>query len=272
VRFGRERFAIRLAAFAATVLAIGCSSQRPAAPPTPAEQAVAAPASSPNPAVVDPDTLVRRGIAEIQRGNFEEARALLEAVPRDSEGEALALHNLGVLYDHLGELERARAAFERVVELEPDVTDGWTGLGWARYRTGDYEGSAAASRRAVELKRRSTTAAYNLGLALAAHGDVEGTVAAYRHALDVSAGVGLQSAREELVAHGESDRPQAALALARAYLARVSMDAEVELTELELALARLPAGARRRRVEAYVTGRRGGAAAAGIPSPYAPLE
>jgi protein O-GlcNAc transferase len=163
-------------------------------------------------------------------GRLESALAqaidLAEVSPDDPEALALEAQ----LRLMRGEAAEALPRAEALTTRFPDFAVGWHLLGNAREATGDAPGAVDALRRALTLDPRLAPAAESLGLALRDQGRLDEAEAAWRAGLTQAPRAGrLHTRLADLYAH-RLNRPDAALAEARAGAALEPDDPEVLMT------------------------------------------
>jgi tetratricopeptide (TPR) repeat protein len=127
------------------------------------------------------------GMALIEQGHLEGARAELEAAialdPRDVES-----HNgLGVVLASSGDLRGAQKAFERVLELDPDYAGAYLNLGMVALDAGQPLATVAAHfERAAKVDPSLAEAHFNLALARIRQGRQDEAVAGLRKTLELA--------------------------------------------------------------------------------------
>lgn len=124
-----------------------------------------------------PQALYNLALVELYDGRHDEALAHFEKLIALPEGEpgtpaeignelrALALTNLGFIYNRRQLSTEAVAALERAVELDERNAAAWKNLGVSRRRLGDPAAAAKAFRRAYDLDPDDPGAINNLALA-----------------------------------------------------------------------------------------------------------
>jgi predicted TPR repeat methyltransferase len=109
-------------------------------------------------------------------------RRILEKVPDFPD----ALHFSGVLAHQRGNSDEAVALIRRSLELEPDRADWHSNLGIVLRDRLQLDDAIAACRRAIALDPHHANAHNNLGVLLRAQGNLVEAEAAYRAAIDAS--------------------------------------------------------------------------------------
>jgi len=122
------------------------------------------------------------GIAEALRGNFTDARGVLERALTMDSRPAEVHFGLGLCALESGDHPRAIDAFRRTLERNPRFPDAYNNLGVAHDRQGDWPQAAECFRRAIGLHPADAGALRNLGHVLAQLGDAAGAVEALRRA------------------------------------------------------------------------------------------
>ncbi len=112
---------------------------------------------------------------EQAEAGFQKLLALGEVI--DSRTRALALTNLGYLYERRRQYQEAETFLEQAVSLDPSKSQAWSILGASRRQLGKAAAAAEAFRRAYELAPGDTLAMSNLALAHVDGGDFQQAVA-----------------------------------------------------------------------------------------------
>lgn len=108
-----------------------------------------------------------RGVARLDMGRSEEARADFEKALGFSPNDLEALVNSGIAGTRLGRLAEAQMRFDRAIELKPDFAPAFAHKCVLRLRAKAIDLAAADCKRAVELEPRHENSRLNLGAALA---------------------------------------------------------------------------------------------------------
>ena len=123
-----------------------------------------------------------RACANIDRGQYHLAIALLTRVVRQSEDHVEAWYRLGFAYGELGRKDRAIECFDRVIRLDPTRAEAWANRGWNRLRKHDTQRAILDLVRAIELDPDSAQGWSLLGLAYTRIRLFDKSVAAYERA------------------------------------------------------------------------------------------
>lgn len=102
-----------------------------------------------------------RGLRELQRGRYVQARTLLEQAIAHRPGHAanpVAYNFLGVACWKLGQIEAARGAFEDSLRLDPRQAEAAYNLGVALAEAGDHERATRLLTTAASLRPQETRA------------------------------------------------------------------------------------------------------------------
>lgn len=106
---------------------------------------------------------VQRALCHADRGETDEAIALLEAALTPASDDVRSLLELGQLYRQGDRDEDAVALFARAAESEPWNEGAWLALGESRRDVGDLAGAEEALGRALELDPEHEWALFELG-------------------------------------------------------------------------------------------------------------
>ena len=129
------------------------------------------------------DVLHFLGLSRHERGEHQEAIALLRRAVAVAPGHADAHNNLGNMLLEQGRVDEAEAEYRRVLSLRPDHPGAHTNLGMVLRRKRDDAGAEAACRRAIELDGEHAEAYHNLGSILYDSGRSDEALTAYQRAL-----------------------------------------------------------------------------------------
>jgi Flp pilus assembly protein TadD len=132
----------------------------------------------------NPLLLSLAGRVQLQQGNYQEARSLLEKVTQLPEGTTGAANtwarDLGISRLKTGDIEGARAILTEALGAHPEDPSLWTNLGLVHLAREDPPAAETVFRRAVALPGASPAAQQNLAVSLHLQGKF---VAAARHLL-----------------------------------------------------------------------------------------
>ena len=119
----------------------------------------------------------------IERGDFAEARARLDAMFGRDQADTTAAFKLGVVSVRLGDMNRAVSLFETVVAREPANGDALVDLGGALLKTGRPAEAATYFQRAIAAGHADVLAWNGLAFARLQSGDGSGAADAMRESL-----------------------------------------------------------------------------------------
>lgn len=129
------------------------------------------------------------GIALMQSGDLEAARATLEqAVARDGANPHY-LNNLGLARYHCDDFAGARACFEKALAISPAAPDVHNNLGMALQKLGALDLAIAHFQVALKAAESDPEFLHNLGVALQAAGRLEEARTAFKTSLKRSGGM-----------------------------------------------------------------------------------
>jgi len=109
--------------------------------------------------------MVRRGIAMMEAGDFDQAEKLFRQILESKQAQAEAHNQLGFVFAQTDRLEKAEAAFRQAIALNPEFAEAHLILGKLLVRGGRAMEAAEAFRRAVEINPAYPQEYYELGVA-----------------------------------------------------------------------------------------------------------
>jgi tetratricopeptide (TPR) repeat protein len=112
------------------------------------------------------DALFRKAARAVERGEYEEALALLRRVVAADPKDYVAWSQLGTLLTARREYAEAEQAYGRSLAARPDYATALVNLGRLRMAQKNFAGAIEALARAVEAQPRSAAAHYLLGESL----------------------------------------------------------------------------------------------------------
>jgi predicted O-linked N-acetylglucosamine transferase (SPINDLY family) len=118
-----------------------------------------------------------------QRGQLDEAIALLQRAVELEPGHAAAHHNLGSAYRDRGEPQAALAAYGEAVRLAPQSAEAHYGVGLMLMGERRYEEALASLRRAIELNPRIAEARFEAGNAHMGLGNWQAALGEFKAAI-----------------------------------------------------------------------------------------
>ena len=127
----------------------------------------------------------RRGLARIDKGNFEGALADFSRAIEMDPSHAPAWHNRGVARYKTGALDDAIADCSRAIELDPNNPKTWVNRGNARNDMGDRQGARDDYNRAIEVDPSYAPVWQSRGVIRFAAGDLDGAMADYSRAIEI---------------------------------------------------------------------------------------
>ena len=199
------------------------------------------PTPSGGPARLHPD--LTAGLEALRAEDLHTARDRLLRVPNTDPGYALALDNLGQVYEKMGDMAAAAKSYSEIISLQPENPEPYVSLSWVRYHLGDLEAAEIATLRTLEIAPRHVQARYNVALFRAAQGKVAEAIRAYSRALSMDPDRRYRWQAEDQLLTLSASRPDLADAhYALAYLANARGDPGEEIKRLENYLSLDPSG------------------------------
>ena len=131
----------------------------------------------------DLDAALTRALGHHRAGRLEQALRDYDAVLARAPRTAHALAMKGMLLLQRGQTNEAAALIERALAMDPSDASSWSNLGNALRQVGRIQDAVAACRRAVSLEPRRAEAHNNLGNALRDDDVLEEAEAAFERAL-----------------------------------------------------------------------------------------
>lgn len=112
------------------------------------------------------DALFKKAARAVERGEYEEAIALLRRVVAADPKDFVAWSQLGTLLSARREHEEAEQAYARALAARPDYATALVNLGRLRMARKNFDGAVEVLSRAVEAQPRSAAAHHLLGESL----------------------------------------------------------------------------------------------------------
>lgn len=119
------------------------------------------------------------------RGKFQEALNLGEALEKQFPSRSIVLSLLGATNAALGRLVQAVTCYTKVLETKPDDAEAHYNLGRALQELGEMDEAVTNYHKALQIKPDFVEAHYNLGVALQELGKLDEAIASYHKALTV---------------------------------------------------------------------------------------
>lgn len=123
------------------------------------------------------------GTGLAQRGELEQAVALLRRAIELEPGHAAVHHNLGSAYRDRGERQAALAAYREAARLAPKFAEAHYGIGLVLMEERSYEEALASLRRAIELDPRLAEARFQAGNAHMGLGNWQAALGEFKAAI-----------------------------------------------------------------------------------------
>lgn len=121
----------------------------------------------------------------LHSGKLAEALPYLEALDKQTPGNAQVLYNLGICYSELGQLDEAIIRLKRAVKADPRHAHAWVGIGTAYFRMRKLPEALEAFMQAVEVNPKDGYTRRNMGGILSALHRPAEAVPHFRKALEV---------------------------------------------------------------------------------------
>ncbi|MGD8840077.1 MAG: tetratricopeptide repeat protein [Gammaproteobacteria bacterium] len=158
-----SRFSNHLILLLAAML-VACSSvpePAPAPEPAPVEQAAPEPAPPP---IDYNQQYYEQAVAELKKGDTEDAIELLVRVSGDAPDKPFVFTNLGLAYFKLEQYEPAEKAFQEAVTRNARDAVAYNHLGILQRRKGQFEEARKSYQRALDIDSNYALAHLNLGI------------------------------------------------------------------------------------------------------------
>lgn len=130
------------------------------------------------------DPRFQEAVAALQRGHLQDAERHTRAVLKDNDGDALAVHLLGVIAHQAGKNDAAIELVRKAIELDPAAPAFRNTLGFLLRLARKFDEAIAALEEAIALKPDYSEARNNLGIALSEAGRVDEAIRSYEEALE----------------------------------------------------------------------------------------
>src|ERR1051325_9939338 len=108
------------------------------------------------------ESLTGQALAEIQKGDFQKARMLLQTAYEQGCGMFGGVHvGFGAIYEHAKEIEKALAAFDYAVKVEP-LSAAYNNRGRMYYFIGDLQKALNDYQKTIELMPGNQRGHFNI--------------------------------------------------------------------------------------------------------------
>ncbi|HXY03790.1 MAG TPA: tetratricopeptide repeat protein, partial [Terriglobales bacterium] len=115
---------------------------------------------------------VNQGIALLNLGRIDAAKAVLEEAVKRDPNEAHAWYNLGLLYKNSGDAQQAIDGFQHVTEIDSNDADAWYFLGAAYAQSKEFPRAIDGFQHALKLNPLHASAQFGLSRAYQQSGDL----------------------------------------------------------------------------------------------------
>lgn len=136
---------------------------------------------------MDPQKLLRYGLAHHQAGRHDQAAATYQAVLAEDADCADALHLLGQIHHLRGDQDEAEVLVRRAIDAAPRLALYHNTLGEIHRAAGDAEGAEASYRTAIEIDPSYAEAWSNRGVVAKEQGHLDDAIAFLRTAIEARA-------------------------------------------------------------------------------------
>jgi len=126
---------------------------------------------------------VKKGIAALNAGDTNGAKAAFEVAVQKNPKQADAHHYLGLVNDQTGNKAEAERNYRKALELQPDLEESAVNLAAILIETGKYDDAAGLMKKAIAKNPKSAALQVNLGMALSGKNDVDGASKAFEEAI-----------------------------------------------------------------------------------------
>ena len=137
------------------------------------------------------DSPLTLAMKEIEAGNYNEAAALLEAIPEGEEDERLVKRGLGMAHLEAHDYEKAKGCFEEALALSNGIlndldVDISYYLAVAEYKSGNVQGAIDTYTAILSMYPKEDNACYLRGKAYLSMGDKSAAMADYDRAIELA--------------------------------------------------------------------------------------
>lgn len=128
---------------------------------------------------------LQRAIALIERGRFDDARALVAPLLAADADDAQAVFVQGLSYHRARDYARAQPILERALALDPSNAVVNHFLGYCRFHNGDLDGARASFEAHLRTSPDESDSHFGLGLVDLEEGRLEDAERRFRHAIEL---------------------------------------------------------------------------------------
>lgn len=179
---GITKSGVSVGAFLALAAWVGCGGQ--SGKPAEAPPSAGPDAPTPGESVAQSSSEdVRQGVAALQAGDVNGARASFEVAIQKNPRQADAYHYLGLVQEQTGQKDEAERSYRKALELSPDLEESAINLAAILVESGKFGEAARLMKSAAEKNPKSAALQVNLAMALAGEGDVAAANRAFEEAI-----------------------------------------------------------------------------------------
>ena len=134
---------------------------------------------------------VKKGIAALNAGDTNGAKAAFEVAVQKNPKQADAHHYLGLVNDQIGNKAEAEKNYRKALELQPDLEESAVNLAAILVENGKYDEAASLMKTSIAKNPKSAALQVNLGMALSGKNDVDGASKAFEEAIKLEPNNGI---------------------------------------------------------------------------------
>ena len=120
-----------------------------------------------------------------QVGYWRDSVTLLSRAVAVTDGNWVAMNNLGISYEKLGQYQQAIGCYREALRIKPDDAKAWNNLGVSCEKLGQYQQAIGYYREALRIKPDYAYAWNNLGVSYEKLGQYQQAIGCYREALRI---------------------------------------------------------------------------------------
>jgi tetratricopeptide (TPR) repeat protein len=128
------------------------------------------------------------GLSYVNLGQYQQAIGYYREALRIKPDNVRAWNNLGVSYDNLGQYQQAIGCYQEALRINPDYAVAWYNLGIDYFKLGQYQQAIGCYQEALRIQPEYVGALFNLGLAYARLGQLREAIVSFQDALRIQPG------------------------------------------------------------------------------------